>query len=160
MRHTGGQFHCAFLHTTLCCALCSEVCILGDAALIHVNLTCPPTWWAWHQSPRVTRVQGVNTWVLRSSKMTADWTKPFSSPWHHTRPSMQRWVPLQDPTWKYTNVKLTSTNTIVYRQGCLTKWVATSLLTVSWQWLEQASRNIETNLRTHSASLLTMTRAS
>ena len=27
------------LYISLCCALCSEVCILGDAALIHVNLT-------------------------------------------------------------------------------------------------------------------------
>ena len=39
MRHTGGQFHCAFLYTTLSCALCSEVRIWGDTALIHVNLT-------------------------------------------------------------------------------------------------------------------------
>jgi hypothetical protein len=37
--HTGGQFHCAFFYITRCRALCSEVCILGDAALIHVNLT-------------------------------------------------------------------------------------------------------------------------
>ena len=39
MRHTGGQFHCAFLYIIPCCALCSKVSILGDAALIHVNLT-------------------------------------------------------------------------------------------------------------------------
>ena len=34
MRHTGGQFHSAFMQS-----LCSEVRILGDAALIQVNLT-------------------------------------------------------------------------------------------------------------------------
>ena len=52
MRRTGGQFHCAFLYITLCCELCSKV--------IHVP-NCPPTWWAWHRSPRLTHLQGVNS---------------------------------------------------------------------------------------------------
>ena len=39
MCHTGGHVYWAFSYITLCRALGSKVCILGDAALIHVNLT-------------------------------------------------------------------------------------------------------------------------
>ena len=33
-----------FLYNSMMCVYAVKVRVLGDAALIHVNLTCPPTW--------------------------------------------------------------------------------------------------------------------
>ena len=48
----------------------SMLCVMQWSAHFrrHVNLTCPPTWWAWHQSPCVTCAQGVNMQMFNVSK--------------------------------------------------------------------------------------------
>ena len=53
--------HHAFWYITLCCALCSEVHILGDVALIHVNLTA-------HQNGE----RGISRRVWRACKESID----------------------------------------------------------------------------------------
>ena len=58
MRHTGGQFHCVFSYKTLC--VMQWRVHFRRRCLNTRKPNCPPTWCAWHQSPRVTRVQGVN----------------------------------------------------------------------------------------------------
>ena len=66
-RHHQNNLGCAIMVVNVNVCYSVRCAFLGDAAFTRKPID-HQHWWAWHQSPRVTRVQGVNSCMLHWCK--------------------------------------------------------------------------------------------